>query len=107
MGRTSTSAKARVWCRFETVLRVGFCRITNEETSAEAINTVEPTSSAYVDYVWSGHLKSRGLVSVSNEEVHWNSGTINIIEVLGGYRCEPRRVASDLSQFGIVRIKTP
>jgi hypothetical protein len=52
----------------------------NEATSAEARNTVEPTSSAYVDYVWSGHLKSRGLVSVSNEEVHWNSGTINIID---------------------------
>jgi hypothetical protein len=34
VGRTSTSVKARVWCRFETVLRVGFCRITNEETSA-------------------------------------------------------------------------
>ena len=34
VGRTSTSVKARVWCRFETVLRVGFCRITNEETLA-------------------------------------------------------------------------
>jgi hypothetical protein len=51
----------------KTALRVGFFRINNEETSAEAINTVEPTSSAYVDYVWSSHLKSRGLVSVSNE----------------------------------------
>ena len=40
----------------------------NEATSAEARNIVEPTSSAYVDYVWSSHLKSRGLVSVSNEE---------------------------------------
>lgn len=44
VGRTNTSVKARVWCRIETVLRVGFCRITNEETSAEARNTVEPTS---------------------------------------------------------------
>ena len=79
----------------------------NEATSAEARNTVEPTSSAYVDYVWSSHLKSRGLVSVSNEEVHWNSGTINIIDVLGGHRCEPRLVASDLGQFEIVRIKAP
>lgn len=26
--------------------------------------------------------KNRGLVSVSNEEVHWNSGTINIIDVI-------------------------
>ena len=34
VGRTSTSVKARVWCRFETVLRVGFCRINNEETLA-------------------------------------------------------------------------
>ena len=42
---------------------------------------MEPTSLAYVDYVWSGHLKSRGLVSVSNEKVRWNSGTINIIDV--------------------------
>lgn len=39
--------------------------------------------------------------------MHIHFGTINIIDVLGGYRCEPRRVASDLSQFEIVRIKTP
>ena len=39
--------------------------------------------------------------------MHWNSGTINIIDVWADMVCKPRLVALTFCQFEIVRIKTP